>query len=241
VALLGRVAIVTGGAVRVGRALALALANQGANLVIHYGRSAGPAQELVAEIEKGGRQAVAVRADLRQSVKASQVVQRAVERFGRVDILVNSAAIFEPGTLAHTTEEHWDRHFDINLKSPFFLAQAFAAQVGEGGGQIVNITDSRAMRPRPGHLAYTLTKSALISLTQILAQELAPNIRVNAIALGAILPPPGKNQAYLDKLAETIPMRRVGSPDRVARALLYLLEADFVTGDVIFVSGGEHL
>lgn len=237
-----KVAIVTGGAVRVGRALALALAEGRARLVIHYGRSAGPALEVVSQIEQMGGQAIAVQADLRQAAQAPQIVEQAVERFGRVDVLVNSAAIFEAGTVANTSEENWDRHFNINLKAPFFLSQAFAAHVAEGQpAHIINITDFRATRPRPGHLAYTLTKAGLITLTQILAQELAPNIQVNAIALGAILPPPGKDQAYLDQLAKSIPLRRVGSPHEVARAMIYLLESSFVTGEVTFVTGGEHL
>ncbi|MFQ5613009.1 MAG: SDR family oxidoreductase [Anaerolineae bacterium] len=237
-----QVAIVTGGAVRVGRALALALAGKGARVVVHYGRSAGPALEVVEQIEAQGGQALAVQADLGQPSQAPAIVERAVERFGRADILVNSAAIFQPGTLADTTEENWDRHFNINLKSPVFLCQAFAAQVGDDRrAHIVNITDFRASLAMTGHLAYTLTKSSLITLTRMLARELGPNIQVNAIALGAILPPPGKDQAYLDKLAENIPLRRVGSPGEVARALVYLLESEFVSGEVTFVTGGEHL
>ena len=159
-----------------------------------------------------------------------------------MDILVNSAAIFERGDLFNTTEESWDRHFAINLKSPFFLSQAFAVHVGkERPGAIVNITDWRATRPGTDYVAYTLAKAALVTMTQSLALGLAPNIRVNAIAPGAILPPPDGDQAYLEQLAQAIPARRVGSPAEVAKALLFLLESDFVTGELVYVTGGEHL
>ena len=238
----GKVAIVTGGAVRLGQASALALAERGVRLVIHYGSSAGPAQEIIAQVKSMGSDALAIQADLRQTAEAPTLIARAAEHFGQLDILVNSAAIYEPGSLSDTTEDNWDKHFAINLKAPFFLSQAFAAHVGRGRpAHIVNIADWRATRPTAHYLAYTLTKAALIAMTQSLALALAPNIQVNAIAPGAILPPPGQDQAYLDRLAQKIPARRTGSPDDVAKALLFLLDSDFVTGDVIPVTGGEHL
>jgi pteridine reductase len=250
-----KVAIVTGGAVRLGRALALALAEQGARLVIHYGSSAGPAQETVTQIKAMGSHALAVQADLSQSGQAPSIVKRAVAHFGQVDILVNSAAIFEPGKWDDTTEANWDRHFAINLKSPFFLSQAFAKHVGPErarvagqsfwpsarAGHIVNIADWRGVRPGIGHVAYTLTKAALIAMTKSLALALAPNIQVNAIAPGMILPPPGQDQSYLQRQAGQIPAQRVGSPQEIAKALLFLLRSDFVTGELIFVTGGQHL
>jgi pteridine reductase len=238
----GKVAVITGGAVRLGKALALALAERGVRLAIHYGSSAGPAAETVSQIKAMGSDGLAVQADLYQSGQAPAVIARAAEHFGQVDILVNSAAIFEAGDAFSTTEDNWERHFALNLKSPFFLSQAFAAHVGrERRGHIVNIADWRAIRPGPDYLAYTLTKAALVTLTQSLALALAPNVQVNAIAPGAILPPPDRDQAYLERLAEAIPARRVGSPGEVAKALLFLLESDFVTGELIFVTGGEHL
>lgn len=238
----GQTAIVTGGGVRLGKLLALTLAGEGARLVIHYNSSAGPAGETVAEIEAQGSEALAVQADLSQPSQSSQIIERASEHFGQVDILVNSAAIFERADLAHTTEALWDRQFAINLRSPFFLSQAFAARVGKDRpAHIVNIADWRGIRPDTAYLAYSLTKAGLLSMTQALALALAPNIRVNAIAPGAILAPPGKGEAYFDQLAGQIPLRRVGSPAEIARALLYLLKADFVTGETIFVTGGEHL
>lgn len=174
--------------------------------------------------------------------QAELLVGRAVSHFGQLDILINSAAIFVPSDLAHTTEQLWDQHFAINLKSPFFLSQAFAAQVGkERQARIVNIADWRGLRPDTGYLAYSLTKAAVLAMTKGLALALAPNILVNAIAPGAILPPPGKSQEYLDQLASNIPARRVGSPAEIARTMLFLVKSDFVTGEAIFVTGGEHL
>lgn len=238
----GKVAIVTGGAVRLGKALALALAEHGARVVVHYGSSAGPAQATVRQIQAMGSDALAIQADLSQPGQTGSIVERAATHFGQVDILVNSAAIFEPGTWDDTTEANWDNHFAINLKSPFFLSQAFAVHVGrERAGHIVNIADWRGGRPGTGHVAYTLTKAALIAMTKSLAQALAPNIQVNAIAPGMILPPPGQDQAYLERWAHKIPAQRVGSREEVARALIFLLRSDFVTGELIFVTGGQHL
>jgi pteridine reductase len=220
----GKVAIVTGGARRLGKALALSLAERGARLVIHYGSSVGPADETVAQIKALGSDAVAIQGDFRQPSRAPELIVHAAQHFGQLDILVNSAAIFEAGDVFSTTEDIWDRH--VGRERP---------------GHIVNITDWRATRPGTDHLAYTLTKAALVTMTKSLALALAPNIQVNAIAPGAILPPPDKDQAYLLQLAQSIPAQRIGSPAEVAKALLFLLESDFVTGDLVFVTGGEHL
>jgi pteridine reductase len=238
----GKAAIVTGGAVRLGRALSLTLADQGVRVAIHYGSSAGAAEALVGEIKARGSEATAIQADLSRPGDVRAIVERAAAHFGQVDILVNSAAIFEPGNWNDTTETNWDRHFAINLKSPFFLSQAFAAQVGrERAGHIVNVADWRGARPGPDYVAYTLTKAAVIAMTRSLALALAPNIQVNAIAPGLILPPPGRDQAYLESKASQVPAQRVGSPKEIADAMIFLLRSDFVTGDLMFVTGGEHL
>jgi pteridine reductase len=243
VELTGKVAFVTGGAVRLGRAISLALADAGVTVVVHYSHSAAPADETVAEIASRGGRAAAISADFANPVPAaSGLMQAAVDRFGRVDLLVNSAAIFEAGTLASTSEAEWDRDFAINLKAPFFLCREFAARHTSGSPAcIVNMADWRGLRPTPGHIAYTLTKAALVALTEILAQELAPEIRVNAVAPGAILPPAGAGREYMQRLAEKVPLRRTGTVDDVTSAVLYLLRADFVTGEVLTVTGGEHL
>jgi pteridine reductase len=238
----GRAAIVTGGAVRLGKALALALAREGAQLAVHYNASAAPAIDTVEEIRSLGSEAFAIQGDLSQADQAPLVIEGAVAHMGQVDILVNSAAIFEAASLAATTEAGWDKHFAVNLKAPFFLSQAFAKHVGrDRPGHIVNIADWRGLRPDTQYLAYSLTKAGVLFLTQALALALAPNIQVNAIAPGAILPPPGKDKAYLDRLARAVPLQRVGSPQEIAQALVYLLRSDFVTGETLFVTGGEHL
>ena len=239
--LAGKTAIVTGAGVRLGRAMALALAERGARLVVHYNASAGPAQDVVEQIVSLGGEAIAVQANLGQPHLVPSIVERAVERYGRVDVLVNSAAIFEPGDWHDTNEDNWDRHFDINLKSPFFLTQAFARQLGGRPGHVVNIADWRGLRPSGGYIAYTLTKAALIAMTQSLAQALAPGVQVNAILPGLILPLAGHGPEGIERAALKIPAQRSGSAAEIVRALLYLLEADFVTGELLHVTGGEHL
>ncbi|MFN2131785.1 MAG: SDR family oxidoreductase [Anaerolineae bacterium] len=240
--LAGQVAIVTGGAVRLGRAQAIALGERGAKVVVHYHASAGPAEEVVRHIQERGGQAIAVQADLGHPSAAPGIVDRAVAAFGKADILVNSAAIFEQGHWDDTTEENWDRHFNINLKSPFFLTQAFARQVGgERRAHVVNIADWRAVQPGSDHVAYTLAKAGLVTMTKSMALALAPNIQVNAIAPGLILPPPGGGTGYFEQAAPRIPAQRTGSPAEIVKALLFLLDSDFVTGELLHVTGGEHL
>lgn len=240
--LVGKVALVTGAGVRIGRAIALGLASRGAQVVAHYHRSAAPAQSLVAEIEALGGEAVAVQGDLQDTACLPGLVAAGIERFGHLDILVNSAAIFERGTLLTTDEANWSRHLDINLKAPFFLCQAFVGRLrAEQRGHIINIADWRAERPGTQYMAYTLAKSGLVALTKSLALALGPQVQVNAIAPGAILPPPGDEDGYFARLAETLPLKRTGSPDEVVAAVAYLLRSDFVTGEVLHITGGEHL
>jgi pteridine reductase len=239
----GRVAIVTGGGRRIGQAICLALADAGASVLIHYSHSAEEARDTLAKITTLGGDADCVGADFQNpAVAAPKVINAAYERFGRADILVNSAAIFQPGTLATTTDSDWDRHFAINLKAPAFLCREFAARHQPGRpAAIVNIADWRGLRPVPGHLSYTLTKAGIVTLTRLLAIELAPDIRVNAVAPGAILPPPAAGPDVLQRLAQRVPLKRHGGPSDVTDAVLYLLRSDFVTGDVLRVTGGEDL
>lgn len=241
--LANRTAIVTGGAVRLGRAIALALAEQGCHIVVHYGSSEAAAEQTANEIRDFGVRALTVQADLNEPATAAKTVfDAAVAEFGAIDFLINSAAIFEAGTLADLTDDHWDRHFAINVKSPVFLSQQFAARRAPGArGQIVNIADWRATRPVPGHLAYTLTKSALVGLTKVLAHELGPDMQVNAVAPGAILPAPDADENSLNAIAQRIPLKRSGAPADVADAVLFLLRSDFLTGETIHVAGGEQL
>ncbi len=241
--LAGAVAVVTGGAVRVGRALVLALAGRGVRVAVHYGSSAEAAESAVAEARGLGAEAFALSADLADEAAVGRIVPAVRERFGApVDILINSASIFEAGAFAKTTSAQWDRHFLINLKAPFLLTQAFAAQVEEGRtGKVVNLNDWRGFRPADDHFAYTMSKGALIALTRGTAIALAPRVHVNCLALGAILPPESASEARKARIISEVPLGRWGGAEEVARAMLYLLESDYVTGETVFVDGGRSL
>jgi pteridine reductase len=235
----GRVALVTGGAARLGRAIALGLAARGADIALHYHSSEAAARETMEEIRARGRKCLLLSADLQQPDAPQKILAEADAHFGKADILINSAAIFKRGTLADTTPELWEKTLAINLRAPFFLCQAFAAQTGTG--DIVFLTDASAERPAKEFLAYSLTKSALTTLTRSLAKSLAPGIRVNAVAPGVILPPPGEGEEYLKRLIPQIPLGRHGTPDDIVRGVSYLLEAPFVTGQILHIDGGEYL
>jgi pteridine reductase len=235
----GRTAIVTGGAVRLGRAIALGLASRGADIALHYHFSESAALQTVEEIRALGRRCLPVAADLQTPAAPAKILEATGAFFGKADILVNSAAIFEPGALAETTPELWEKTIAINLRAPFFLCQAFAAQTDTG--DIINLADATAEQSGAHYLAYALTKTALVALTRSLAKTLGPGIRVNAIAPGAILPPPGRGEEYLDRLAARTPLGRRGSPEDIVGGVLYLLSAPFVTGQVLPISGGSDL
>jgi NAD(P)-dependent dehydrogenase (short-subunit alcohol dehydrogenase family) len=239
----GKVALITGGAVRVGRALTLALAGAGCDVFVHYGRSQSEARATQVEVEALGVKAAIYPADLADTAAVQAIVPATVSRFGRLDILVNNAAIFLDGDLAATTPAMWESQFAVNLRAPFLLSQAFAAQLpADGRGKIINITDARIFRPAADHFAYRLTKAALLAMTETLAHDLAPRITVNAVALGAILPPPAKDNSYLAQLAEAhVPLRHPGDPEAVAANVLHLLRQDFLTGVTIRVDGGQFL
>jgi len=240
----GRVAIVTGGAIRVGRAITLALAGAGCHVFIHYGSSAGPALETKAAAEALGVRAVSHSANLASVDEVEGVVSAAVRAFGPIDILVNSAAIFpEDDGFSTTDAGGWELLMGVNLRAPYLLSRAFAEQVSANErGAIVNVLDARVRQPDVDHFVYRLSKSTLWTLTEMMALELAPRIRANGVALGAILPPPGKEQQYLDDLArEKVPLQRAGSPEIVAENVLHLLRQDFLTGVVIPIDGGQFL
>ena len=237
----GKVALVTGGARRLGRAFVLCLAQAGMDVVVHYGHAAREAEETVQAARRYGVRAVALQADLREAEATRRLVDEAAEALGVPQVLVNSAAIFEPGTLRDTDLDNWSRHFRINLRAPFLLIQRFAERLGDRAGKGVNITDWRALYPGQKYLAYTLTKAALITLTHMAARELAPRVQVNALALGAVLPPPGEDEAYLARLVRRVPAQRPARVEEVTDALLFLLRNDYITGEVLLVDGGAHL
>jgi len=238
----GKRALVTGAAVRVGRALALGLAHEGVHIALHYGRSEKSAEETRSEILSLGLECEIIQADLANADETSTLIKRATALLGPLDILVNSAAVYPEGGLADTDLELWDRTMAINLRAPYLLTKAFAAEPASGDRAVVNILDARSNRPAADHFAYRITKAGLEAMTKNLAADLAPGIRVNGLALGAILPPPGAPAPHLERIAaERIPLRRPGSPKAVSDSLIHLLQQDFITGAVIPLDGGEFL
>jgi glucose 1-dehydrogenase len=238
----GALALVTGGGHRVGKGIVLALSAAGADVFIHYGRSADEAEATAAEAEQLGARVAIGSADLSDPGASSALVAEATSALGPVSILINSASAFPEDSLVDVTVEGWERTLQLTLGSPAFLSQAVARALPESGeGAIVNISDWRTARPYPDHFSYTVAKGALEAFTRTAAVALAPRIRVNAVALGAILPPPGKGSDYLKELATSLPLMRTGSVEVVADAVLFLLGNDFITGEIVRVDGGAHL
>jgi pteridine reductase len=240
VALQGRVALVTGAAKRIGRALALRLAREGADVAIHYHRSKLEAEATVAEIENLGRKAVALQADLCSVTDIKRVFQQTDEQFGRLDILVNSAANFLPAHVGDTTEKMWDTALDTNLKAPFFCAQAAAPLLKQSHGVVINFADIGGILPWPGYIPHCASKAGLIMLTKCLAKALAPEVRVNAVAPGTITMSGDPSEWEADFIRRA-PLHRTGTTDDVADAVSFLIHAKFVTGHVLVLDGGRTL
>lgn len=238
----GKVALVTGGAVRVGKAIALALADAGADVAFSYHSSSDAAVATAKEVEAKGRRVLAYRADQAQAAQVAALVDATVSQLGRLDVLVNSASLWRRTPWAELDEEAWDQLFDINLKGPFLCARAAAPHLAaHGSGAIVNIVDLSAWVPFPNHMPHSAAKAGLWNLTQALAMELAPAVRVNAIAPGPVLPPPEYTKKRITATAKRTLLGRWGSAEDVAQAAVFLVQADYVTGVVIPVDGGEHL
>jgi NAD(P)-dependent dehydrogenase (short-subunit alcohol dehydrogenase family) len=237
----GRVALVTGGAKRIGRAVALRLANEGADLAIHYGKSANEAHELVAEIVKLGRRAAAFSAELTDVTAIQKLIDDASAHFGRLDILINGAANFLQTKFGETSARSWDASLDTNLKAPFFCCQAAAPHLKQSGhGVIVNFADIGGLLGWQEFLPHSLSKAGIIMMTRILAKVLAPGVRVNAIAPGTITmtgDPPDLQADYIRRA----PLRRTGRPEEVADAVIYLITAEFLTGQTLVLDGGRTL
>jgi len=236
-----RVALVTGGAVRVGRTLSLGLADAGYDLVVTYLTSAAEAEEVAASANRAGRRCELVQVDLSE-VSAAGAVAEAVERaYGRLDLLVSSAASFDAAPLLEVDAERWDAVMGLNLRAPHLLVRACAELLRRARGSVVNIADLSAFQPwidRPHH---AVSKAALVHLTRVQARTLAPDVRVNAVAPGVVLPPEDLSEDVLRALAAAAPLGRLGSPEDVLQAVLYLARAEFVTGEVLIVDGGRHL
>jgi len=235
-------ALVTGGAVRVGRAIALALGGAGWRVAVHFRSSEPEAEEVVSLLESGGAGGVAVRADLEDPVSIDRMFSEAKRSFGGLDLLVNSAAIFPRQDPMEVSPDEWDHLFHVNLRGPFLCARAAARLMGEAGGSIVNVIDTGWDEAWPGYVPYVATKAGLASITRGLARAWAPDIRVNGVAPGPVLLPVGEDaEAYREAAAGRTALGRVGTPEDVAEAVLYLARADYVTGEIIRVDGGQHL
>lgn len=238
--LTGKVVLVTGGARRVGKAIALAVARRGARVVIHYNRSRKEALKVVQEIKEKGGIAHLVQGDISKARDCEKIVQGAVSAFGGVDILVNNAAVFFRTPFFEVTEKEWDDALDPNLKGSFFCAQAAARSMQKKGGKIINIADWAGIRPYTHYLPYCISKAGVIALTRGLARSLAPKIEVNAIAPGPVLMPENFDETEKMEIIRHTPLKRIGSPSDIVNAVLFLVEGtDFMTGATIVIDGGR--
>lgn len=237
----GRVALVTGGGHRVGKAIALALGERGLEVAVHYNATAAGAAQTVRELEQLGVRAESFGGDLTDGAAAPRLVAQVVQAFGGLDVLVNSAAIMRRTPFGETGIDDWDEILALNLRAPFFLSQAAAPHLRERRGSIVNIADLAAYETWPGYLPHGISKAGIVHMTRGLARVLAPEIRVNAIAPGTVLLPDTWTDKEREHLDRTTPLARQGSPADVTQALLYLLDAEYVTGETIIVDGGRHV
>jgi len=236
----GRVALVTGAGRRVGRALAVALGAEGMSVAVHYHASDTGARETARMIEREGGKASLVTADLMGDTAAA-LIDDVVHRLGSLDVLVNSSAVMERTPLGEVTVAQWDAMMALNLRAPFLLAQAAARHLARGHGAIVNIADLAAFETWPAYIPHGISKAGIVYMTRALARTLAPDVRVNAIAPGAVLLPDNWSEDDAAKLRESTPLQRLGSPDDVVGAMRYLLRADYVTGETLIVDGGRHV
>ena len=239
--LTGRLALVTGAGHRVGRAIALGLAAHGMDVAVHYNASAAPARRTADAIAALGRRAEIFPSNLAQRGAPATLVRSVADRMGAIDVVINSAAVMKRTPWDGVTETEWDDMFALNLRAAFFVAQAAALTMRERGGAIVNIADLAAYETWPAYIPHSITKAGIVQMTRALARVLAPKVRVNAVAPGAVLLPEAWTDDDAKRLVETTPLRRIGSPDDVVGAILYLLDADFVTGQTIIVDGGRHV
>lgn len=236
-----RVALVTGGGIRVGRALSLALARKGARVAVHYNSSADGAHDVARSIVDSGGAAKTFQADLTAAGAADSLIDAVTGAFGKLDVLVNSAAVMIRTPFGEIGTDQWDDIFSLNLRAPFFLAQAAAPHLRRARGAIVNIADLAAFETWPGYIPHGLTKSGIVHMTNALARVLAPEVRVNAIAPGTVLLPENWSEKDAEHLTATTPLKREGTPGDVAHALLFLLEAEYITGETIIVDGGRSV
>jgi pteridine reductase len=238
--LLKQVVLVTGAGKRLGREVALGLAHHGADVVVHYRSSADDARRVVAEIEKLGRHSIALQANLDDLAQIQALFDKAAAQFGRLDILVNSAASFVHTEFGKTTEKEWIESLDTNLKAPFFCSQAAAPLLKKTSGCIINFTDVGGILGWTGFIPHSISKAGVIMLTKCLAKQLAPEVRVNAIAPGTITLPDDAPELEADFIRQA-PLKRSGRPTDIVDAVTYLATAKFVTGHTLAIDGGRVL
>lgn len=237
----GKVVLVTGAGTRVGRAIAVALGRAGMRVGVHYYGSEKGARQTADEIIAAGSDARTLPGDLTDPATGPRVIEHLSKVFGALDVLVNSAAVMLRTPIGEVLVEDWDAMFALNLRAPFFLSQSAARVMKDRGGVIINIADLAAFESWRNYVPHSITKAGVVQMTRGLAHALAPKVRVNAIAPGAVLLPDGYTPEQRDKLVSTTPLARIGSPEDVAQAVIYLITADYVTGETIIVDGGRHV
>jgi NAD(P)-dependent dehydrogenase (short-subunit alcohol dehydrogenase family) len=232
-------ALVTGAAKRIGKAICLSLSSQGFNIALHYNHSSGEAKKLSEEIRSKGGRCQSFCCDLSDQQRTKQLISDVLEKFSDLNVLINNASIFEPSTIANSKAGPSRQDFAVNFDAPFILTSQFAKKRKKG--HIINILDTHIVNNSTHHSTYLLSKKALLELTRLSAVELAPNIRVNAISPGLILPTKHSNSDYFKRLSKHIPLQKKGNVGQIAQTVLFLLSNPYITGQNIFVDGGEHL
>ena len=234
-------ALITGSSKRVGKAIAEHLANKGWNIIIHYNSSEKPASELQKSLNKKfpSQHFVTLKANLANENEVEKLVSEVVEKYGRFDLLVNNASLFDPGYIHQTSSQLFNSQLNVNLRAPFVLTREFSKYCKKGN--IVNFVDTRVTSNKSNFAAYSLSKKGLWDLTKMAALEFGPQIRVNAIAPGVTLPPEDKDEDYLQNLAQGIPMKKPGGLKPILKSIDYILENDHLTGQLLFADGGENL
>ncbi len=232
-------ALITGGAKRIGKAIALYLADCGYDIALHYNTSKTEANITKSEIEKKGQKCTLFQCDFNKITESSKLIKKVKSSFPNLCLLVNNASIFEGGLFQETNIQFLEKHLNVNFKTPFILSRDFAKLCKKG--QIINILDTNVVRKGSKYFAYNLSKKALYDLTKMAAYELGPYIRVNGIAPGPILSPFGKDDGYLKIKAKNIPLKQRGNTEYITHAVGFLIENDFITGECLFIDGGKHL
>ena len=237
-----KTALITGASKRIGMAIALGLANAGYAVAVHYNASRADAEEVVAQIEAAGGQAIAVQADLTDEQSTRTLIERTGSQLGRIGVLINNASLFVEDEIGSDNSELWNQHFSVHVRAPGILAAEFCDQLADDKhGLIVNIIDQRVWKLNPNFHSYTLSKSALWTATQTMAQTFAPRIRVNAIGPGPTLPSFRQTQEQFDQQVETLPLRVAPQLDEFTKTILFFADTPSVTGQMIALDGGQHL